>query len=52
MITKKRMFYETLEEVLPNMNIYITYGTTQTMLPLESISTIDISEPAETEEGK
>lgn len=52
LITKKRMFYETLEEVLPNMKIYITDGTTQTMLPLESFSTIDISEPAETEEGK
>ena len=52
LITKKRMFYETLEEVLPNMKIYITDGTTQTMLPLESFGTIDISEPAETEEGK
>ena len=35
LITKQRMFYETMEEVLPNMNIYITDGATQTMLPLE-----------------
>ena len=35
LITKQRMFYETMEEVLPNMNIYITDGSTQSLLPLE-----------------
>ena len=41
LVTKERMFYETLEEVLPNMNIYITDGSTQTLLPLDSFSTIN-----------
>ncbi len=35
LITKERMFYEAMEEVLPGMNIYITDGSTQTVLPLE-----------------
>ena len=35
------MFYETLEEVLPYMDIYITDGNTTTMLPLESFTTIN-----------
>lgn len=43
LITKQRMFYETMEEVLPNMNIYITDGSTQTMLPLEPFSQVDIN---------
>lgn len=43
LITKERMFYETMEEVLPDMKIYITDGSTQTMLPLESFSSIDIT---------
>lgn len=38
LITKQRMFYETMEEVLPGMNIYITDGTTQSLLPLESFT--------------
>ena len=41
LITKQRMFYETLEEVLPYMDIYITDGNTTTMLPLESFTTIN-----------
>ena len=40
LITKERMFYEAMEEVLPNMKIYITDGATQSLLPLESFSTI------------
>ncbi len=38
LITKQRMFYETMEEILPDMKIIIekSNGTTQTMLPLES----------------
>ena len=39
LITKERMFYEAMEEVLPNMNVYITDGSTQTVLPLEPFST-------------
>ena len=43
LITKQRMFYETMEEVLPNMNIYITDGSTQTMLPLESFANVEVT---------
>ena len=43
LITKQRMFYETMEQVLPNMNIYITDGATQTMLPLEPFANVEVS---------
>lgn len=38
LITKQRIFYETMEEVLPGAKIIIDDGTTQKMLPLESFS--------------
>ena len=38
LITKERMFYEMMEEVLPGMKIYITDGSTQSLLPLESFT--------------
>lgn len=40
LITKQRMFYETMEEILPDMKVIIekSDGTTQTMLPLESFA--------------
>ena len=34
-ITRQRLYYESLEKVLPGIKIYITDGSTQTMLPLE-----------------
>lgn len=40
LITKKRMFYETMEDILPSLKVIISDGDTQTMLPLESFSTI------------
>ncbi|MGN0335705.1 MAG: FtsH protease activity modulator HflK [Lachnospiraceae bacterium] len=43
LVTKERMFYETMEEVLPNMKIYITDGSAQTLLPLESFSTYNVN---------
>lgn len=36
LITKQRIFYETMEDVLPNVKLYITDEGTQKMLPLES----------------
>lgn len=39
LITKERMFYETMEDVLPGMKIYISDGAAQTLLPLEPFST-------------
>ena len=37
-ITKKRLFYESMEDVLPELKVIITDGKTQQMLPLESFS--------------
>ena len=37
LITKKRMFYETMEEVLPGLKVIINGSDgTQTVLPLDS----------------
>lgn len=46
LITKQRMFYETMEDILPDMKVIIekSDGTTQTMLPLESFSSVGISD--------
>jgi len=40
LITKQRMFYETMEEILPGMKVIIekSDGSTQTLLPLESFT--------------
>lgn len=40
LITKQRLFYETLEDVLPDLKVIINDGGTQTMYPIESFSTI------------
>ncbi len=39
LITRQRMFYEALEDVLPDLKVIITDGETQTMLPVESFVT-------------
>ena len=55
LITKQRMFYETMEDILPDMKVIITKsdGSTQTMLPLESFANIEMNTPdaGNTEEG-
>ncbi|MCR4658319.1 MAG: FtsH protease activity modulator HflK [Lachnospiraceae bacterium] len=38
LITKKRMYYETIEELLPSLKVVISDGATDTMLPLESFT--------------
>ncbi|MBR2528786.1 MAG: FtsH protease activity modulator HflK [Blautia sp.] len=38
LITKQRMFYESLESVLPRAKVIITDGSTQTLYPVESFS--------------
>lgn len=40
LITKQRMFYEAMEEILPDLKVIIekSDGTTQTILPLESFT--------------
>ena len=45
-ITKKRMFYETMEELLPSLKVIISDGGTQTLMPLESFSSPVESEPS------
>jgi len=41
LITKKRMFYETMEELLPDLKVIIDNGgDTQTMLPLEPFASV------------
>lgn len=40
-ITKRRLFYEKMEEVLPGVRVIITDGSTQTMYPLDSFSTVN-----------
>ena len=53
LITKQRLFYETIENVLPDTKLIITDGQTQEMLPLDSFNTsfggvtTDNSQPAE-----
>ena len=37
-ITKRRMFYEKMEQIMPGLKVVITDGGTQTMLPLESFT--------------
>lgn len=46
LITKQRMFYETMEDILPGMKVIIekSNGTTQTMLPLETFSDFTINQ--------
>ncbi len=41
LITKKRMFYETMEELLTSLKVIITDGDTQTMYPLDSFVNIN-----------
>ena len=35
-ITRQRMYYEAIEDILPDAKIIVTDGTTQTILPVES----------------
>ena len=45
LVTKQRMFYETMEEILPDMKVIIqkSDGTTQTLLPLEEFSSVTLN---------
>ena len=46
LITKQRLYYEAIEQILPGIKIIITDGGTQTMLPLESFTKDDQQEEA------
>ncbi len=48
LITKKRMFYETMEDILPDLKVIITDGDTETLYPLDSFygdNTLTTEEP-------
>ncbi len=51
LITKQRMFYETMEGLLPDMKVIIQSdgGTTETILPLESFVTAEPETESETD---
>ena len=54
LITKKRLFYETMEDILPELKVIITDGNTQTLYPLESFSDYEVpssSSSTSTSEG-
>lgn len=38
LVTKQRMFYEKMEELLPGMKVVITDGNTQSVLPVDSFN--------------
>lgn len=40
LITKQRLFYETMEDVLPELKVIIDDGNTQKMYPIESFSSM------------
>ncbi|MCR4731370.1 MAG: FtsH protease activity modulator HflK [Saccharofermentans sp.] len=47
-VTKRRLFYEKLESVLPNCKVIITDGSTSTVYPLDSFTNVNpnYTEPA------
>lgn len=54
LITKKRMFFETMEDVLPDLKVIITDGETETLYPIESFNSSPIvtdNSTSTTEEG-
>ena len=38
LITKQRLFYETMEDVLPGLKAIVTDGNTQQLLPVEKFT--------------
>ena len=51
LITKRRMFYEKLNEVIPGCKIIITDGSTSTMYPLDSFATTTTSTSTDSSNG-
>ena len=52
LVTKQRMFYETMEEILPDMKVIIqkSDGSTQTLLPLQEFSSVHVGTSENSEE--
>ena len=52
LITKKRMFYETMEDILPELKVVIDNGNgTQTLLPLDSFNSVPKTEEKQAAES-
>ena len=53
-VTKRRLFYERIESVLPNCKVIITDGSTSTVYPLDSFTNVkpDYTEPATNTDAK
>ena len=53
-VTKRRLFYERIESVLPNCKVIITDGSTSTVYPLDSFTNVkpDYTEPAANTDAK
>ena len=53
LITRQRMFYEAMEDILPELRVYVTDGGATTMLPLDSFSApMGVAAEASGEAGK
>ena len=52
LITKQRIFYETMEDVLPGLKVIISDGGTETLLPLDSFAEYGAGEAADPASGK
>ena len=44
-VTRKRLFFEKMEELMPNVKVIITDGSTQTMLPLDDFASSSDAQP-------
>ena len=44
-ITRKRMFYEAIEQVMPNAKVYVdtSDGSTQKLLPIDSFTNTEVT---------
>ena len=41
-VTRQRLFYEAMEEILPGLKVIIDDGQTQTVLPLEEFASVEV----------
>lgn len=50
-VTKKRLFYEKMEEILPGVKVIITDGSTQTVYPMDKFADTTINSEVKSEES-
>ena len=49
LITKKRLFYEKMEEILPDLKVIVDDGNMQKLMPIDQFSTTTLTESAKEE---